>query len=279
METRLMMRLKIGDFARLGQVTVQTLRHYDDLGLLKPSEVDAFTSYRYYTFEQLPRLNRILALKDFGLSLEQIAHLLAQDLPVTELRGMLKLKQSELREQVQEQLDRLERIEARLRLLEQENALQPYDIVVRRVEPLLIASVRGCLPSYWEATPLWMELAEKMTRAGITPAGPYFSIYHATGPQIDTEACVPVLPAAREQSILTVYELPAVEQMACTVHHGPFTGLINGFTALFKWVDANGYQIAGPDREIYLRHPSKTDFANDPQAVTELQIPVSRAAP
>ncbi len=100
------MRLKIGDFARLGQVTVQTLRHYDDLGLLKPIEVDALTGYRYYTFEQLPRLNRVLALKDFGLSLEQIAQLLAKDLPVAEMRGMLKLKQSELREQVHEQLAR-----------------------------------------------------------------------------------------------------------------------------------------------------------------------------
>lgn len=270
------MRLKIGDFARLGQVTVQTLRHYDDLGLLKPVEVDAFTGYRYYTFEQLPRLNRVLALKDFGLSLEQIAQLLAKDLSVSEMRGMLKLKRSELREQVQEQLDRLERIETRLRLMEQENVLSPYDVVVRRVEPILIASVRGFLPSYWDATPLWMELAEKMSQAGIPAAGPYFSIYHATEPQIDTEACVPVAPLAREQSLLNVYELPAVEQMACTIHHGPFTGLINGFTALFQWVDINGYQIAGPDREIYLRHPSKTDFANDTQAVTELQIPVSR---
>lgn len=268
------MRLKIGDFARLGQVTVQTLRHYDDLGLLKPVEVDTFTSYRYYTFEQLPRLNRILALKDFGLSLEQIAQLLAQDLPLSELRGMLKLKQSELREELQDQLSRLERIEARLRMMEQENTIPPYDVVVRRVEPLLIASVRRLLPTYWDATPLWMELAEKMTRAGISAAGPYFSIYHATEPQIDTEACVPVTPAACEQSILPVYELPAIEQMACTIHHGPFTGLINGFTALFKWVDANGYQMAGPDREIYLRHPSKADFAHDAQAITELQLPV-----
>jgi DNA-binding transcriptional MerR regulator len=270
------MRLKIGDFARLGQVTVQTLRHYDNLGLLKPGEVDAFTGYRYYTFDQLPRLNRILALKDFGLSLEQISQLLAQDLSPAELRGMLKLKQSELREQVQDQLDRLERIDARLRQIEQENEIPPYDVVVRRVEPMLIASVRGFLASYWDATPLWAELAEKMSKAGITPAGPYFSIYHAVELQIDIEACVPVMPAAREQSILQVYELPAVDQMACTIHHGPFTGLINGFTALFKWVDANGYQMAGPDREIYLRHPSKTDFANDTQAVTELQVPVCR---
>jgi DNA-binding transcriptional MerR regulator len=69
--------LRIGDFGRIARVSVQTLRHYDDLGLLKPVEVDAFTGYRYYAFDQLPRLHRILALKDLGLSLEEIAELMA----------------------------------------------------------------------------------------------------------------------------------------------------------------------------------------------------------
>ena len=69
--------LKIGYFARISQVTVKTLHHYDRIGLLKPAHVDPFTSYRYYTIDQLGQLNRILALKDLGLSLEQIAQLLA----------------------------------------------------------------------------------------------------------------------------------------------------------------------------------------------------------
>ena len=114
------MKLKIGDFARIGQVTVQTLRHYDELGLLKPSEVDPPSGYRYYVLNQLPRLHRILALRDLGFSLEQIAHLIDDDLPPTELRGMLRLKQAELRQQVNEGLDWLERLEARLRLIEGE---------------------------------------------------------------------------------------------------------------------------------------------------------------
>ncbi len=89
--------LKIGDFAKLTRLSVQTLRYYDDLGLLKPVEVDRYTGYRYYTYDQLPRLNRILALKDLGLSLEQVGRLLAEDLPAAELRGMLRLKRAELR--------------------------------------------------------------------------------------------------------------------------------------------------------------------------------------
>ena len=114
------MKLKIGDFARIGQVTVQTLRHYDDLGILKPSQVDPLSGYRYYTLDQLPRLHQILTLKDLGFSLEQIAHLLDENLPPAELHGMLRLKRTELRRQVDEDLDRLERLEARLRLIEGE---------------------------------------------------------------------------------------------------------------------------------------------------------------
>ena len=73
---------KIGDFSRLSQVSVKTLRYYADLGMFEPVHIDQFSGYRYFSIEQLPRLNRILALKDLGLSLEQISRLLAYDILV-----------------------------------------------------------------------------------------------------------------------------------------------------------------------------------------------------
>ena len=93
---------KIGEFSRFSQVTVKTLRYYDKLGLLKPAKVDRFTGYRYYSASQLPRINRILALKDLGLSLDQIAQLLEDDLSPDQIRGILRLKQVEIQEQVQQ---------------------------------------------------------------------------------------------------------------------------------------------------------------------------------
>ena len=53
----------ISDFARLGQVSVRMLRHYDELGLLRPDHVDPWTGYRSYSPEQLHVLNRLVALK------------------------------------------------------------------------------------------------------------------------------------------------------------------------------------------------------------------------
>ncbi len=72
--------LKIGEFSRIGQISIKTLRYYDTIGLLKPHQIDPITGYRYYSFDLLPRLNRILALKELGLSLEQINQLLTDDL-------------------------------------------------------------------------------------------------------------------------------------------------------------------------------------------------------
>lgn len=112
--------LKIGEFARKAQVTVKTLRHYDRLGLLKPAWIDRFTGYRYYASEQMPRLNRIMALKDLGFTLEQTGRILQDELTVDELRGMLRLKCAELEQHIEEEQARLARVEARLRQIEHE---------------------------------------------------------------------------------------------------------------------------------------------------------------
>jgi DNA-binding transcriptional MerR regulator len=85
---------KIGEFSRLSRVSVRMLRHYDQLGLLKPSRTDNFTNYRYYSADQLPRLNRILALRDLGFSLEQIGNMLDEELSAEQLMGMLNLKRA-----------------------------------------------------------------------------------------------------------------------------------------------------------------------------------------
>ena len=270
------MKLKIGNFARVGQVTVQTLRHYDDLGLLKPSEVDALSGYRYYVLDQLPRLHRILALKDLGFSLEQIAHLLEEDLPPAELRGMLRLKQSELRQQVDEGLDRLERLEARLRLIEHEDVQPDYEVIVKSVESLRVAAVRDMIPSYWDEGPLWRKLFHQLEQAGVSARGPYLSLYHSGEPEIDVEVCAPLPSDTKNIPGLSVRELPAVEQMASTLHQGSFTGLAGTFASLLKWIDANGFRINGPDRAVYLRLPEVGQSRRDSNAITEMQVPISK---
>src|SRR3954452_4891476 len=124
--------IKIGEFSRLVQVPVPTLRYYDQMGLLKPVVVDRFTGYRYYEAGQVPRLNRILALKGLGFSLEQIGLALAEGLTPEEMRGMLRLRHAELSQQVVAAQSRLREVEVRLRQIEREARLATYDVLVKQ---------------------------------------------------------------------------------------------------------------------------------------------------
>ncbi|HDR5039393.1 TPA: MerR family transcriptional regulator, partial [Bacillus anthracis] len=102
---------KIGDFARLNRVTIKTLRHYDSLGLLQPEKIDSFTKYRYYSASQMPRLNRILSLKDIGFSLEEIALILNKNMDLKQIQTLLELKHSEIADKIRNEQARLSRIE------------------------------------------------------------------------------------------------------------------------------------------------------------------------
>lgn len=126
---------RIGDFSQLGHVSVRTLRHYDELGLLKPAEVDPLTDYRYYTIEQLSRLNRIVALKDLSFSLKEIRSLLEKDVSLGDLRRMLEHKQAELTQQLQTESARLARLQVRLKHVELEDAPLGFDVTLKQVPP------------------------------------------------------------------------------------------------------------------------------------------------
>jgi predicted transcriptional regulator YdeE/DNA-binding transcriptional MerR regulator len=135
---------KIGDFSRLAHVTVKTLRHYAKVGLLKPVWIDRFTGYRYYSLQQLSRLNRIIALKDLGFTLEQIRPMLDGSLPVDRLRAILKRKQEELAQQLQDEQTRLAQVEERLRQIEMEANEPAYEVVLKKVNGKNVASVLHC---------------------------------------------------------------------------------------------------------------------------------------
>jgi len=271
--------LRIGDFSRIARVSVQALRYYDDLGLLKPVEVDRFTGYRYYTFEQLPRLHRILALKDLGLTLEEIARLLQDEPSVEQLTGMLRLKETELKERVDEELYRLDRVRTRLRQMDKEQIMPNYEVVLKKVDPLRIAGLRGKIPAYPEQWPLWDELGKYMAAHKITSSGACLTIYYSEEPDIDAEVCEPVAREFAGGERVKCHTLPEVVQAACVAHHGPFTTIGDAYGFITKWVDSNGYECIGPVREVYLR-PAKAEGDRgsqmDPETLTEIQFPVRK---
>ena len=174
---------KIGDFSRFTRVSVKMLRHYDHLGLLKPARIDPATNYRYYSADQLPRLNRLLALRELGLTLEQVGTLLdggadGAALPVEQIRGMLRLKQAELAQQVQEQQRRLDAIQARLDQIEREGQADSADVVVRRVAPQLMARLRTVVADDDDTHLVFEEAERHVAQYGARASAPPLAIFH-----------------------------------------------------------------------------------------------------
>ncbi len=283
---------KIGDFSRISQVSVKTLRYYDEIGLLKPAWVDRFTGYRYYSVDQSHRLNRILALKDLGLSLEQIARLLDGELPPAQIRGMLRLKQAEIQQRLEEEQARLARVEARLRQIEQEDKMPTYDVVLKKVDPQTVVAIRDVIPTYYDQGPLWKELSTYLERHGAKAIGPSLTIYYDAEYRerdVDVEVATPVKELLPSNERVAIRELPGAELMACVIHRGSYETLDQAYTALLAWIEVNGYRVTGPGREVYLRCPGndydapeavgyEEYLADTPDAcVTEVQFPVEKA--
>ncbi len=268
---------KIGQFSRFSRVTVKTLRYYDKIGLLKPAEIDRFTGYRYYSASQLPRLNRILALKDLGLSLEQIAQLIDGDLSPDQIRGMLRLKQVEIQGRLEEEQARLARVEWRLRQIEQEEAMSTQEVVIKSIPAQAVVSVRDTVPVSG-ISQLFDEVFGHLCRHSIAPAGPPFAIYYDEEfreGKMDTEIAAPVAGAVPADERVQARELPAVEQMACLIHAGGYETVGGTYGQLMAWAEANGYRVAGPVREVYLQGP---ESGPDPSTyITEIQFPVEKA--
>jgi effector-binding domain-containing protein len=266
---------KIGEFSKLSRVPVKTLRYYHEIGLLKPARIDSFTGYRYYTAVQLTRLNHILTLKDLGFSLEHIGQMVDDALSLEQMRGLLRLKQTEITQQIEREQTRLARLETRLQQIEKEAKMPKYEILVKQVDAMQIAGVRDVVANYQSVGPLYGELFAALGQHSIVPAGPSMGIYYDEEykeSDVDVETAVPVTGGSLPQGRVVIRELPGA-QMASLVRQGPYDDFTPAYQALMGWIEANSYRIIGPNREIYLRGP---EAGVDPaEFVTEIQFPVA----
>jgi DNA-binding transcriptional MerR regulator/predicted transcriptional regulator YdeE len=266
--------LRIGDFSTLTQITIKTLRYYDEQGLLPPAYIDAATGYRYYAVSQLPRLHRILALRDLGFSLDQIGTILNDGISVEQLKGMLLLRQAEQQQRVDEEQARLARLKARLGLMEKENRMT-NEVVIKQAPAQWIASVRETIANYPSIGKLYPEVVAALPPGSFTIS---IAIWHDKEHRerdVDAEAGFCLKAPVEASGRVQVYELPAAT-VATTIHHGAYNRLSEAYDMLLRWVGSNDYQIVGPVRELYLQisMPVRQD---DESYITEIQVPVAKA--
>lgn len=277
---------KIGDFSQMGQVSVRMLRHYDKLGLLKPEHVDAWTNYRYYTLEQLPRLHRILALRDLGLSLEQVGDLLDDPHADERLHEMLQSKQEAIEQQIAEEQARLDRVAARLRQIERVHEPIPYDVALKALPAQRIIAIREVVPHLSQTgvarDRILRYFYATLAEYDIDP-GTEMAIYHLqayTEEDIDMSLAVEVahdveLPSTEET--LDLYSLPPAPLAASVVHNGDIRDMADVAANLFRWLGMNGYTSAGDPREIHLFGRELDCCANNfVDVVIEFLVPIEK---
>jgi DNA-binding transcriptional MerR regulator len=270
---------RIGEFSNIARVSKRLLHYYDEIGLLKPERVDQHTGYRFYSAAQLPRLNRILALKEVGLSLEQIAEMLRADVSDEAIRGMLLRKRAELEQTLRDDLRRLQQLEARLR--QNQSAEAGPDVVLRAIPAQLFLAVRAVVPK----PAAMLRLAEEVQRVvsecvDQRALGPLTGVVYTDGFTLDDNDValgyllkrpVEAVIALSEERELRVQELPAVPTMATAVQVGGPDMVFLALGQIGRWIEDNGYRIAGPYREISLTLPA----ADSPEdMVVEVQMPI-----
>ncbi|MFV0407505.1 MAG: MerR family transcriptional regulator [Propioniciclava sp.] len=248
----------IGRFSKMTRLSVKALRLYADIGLLEPAEVDPSSGYRYYDLTQAGRAEAIRTLRSVEMPLDEIRIVLNADEPA-QVHDLLLAHRERLARRLADQERMLAYLE---NLIRKGVVLMPYDIHIRRAEPVRVAAVKVTTSLRTVSEDIdrsFATLIPAITMAGLTPAGPPVLVYHDVIDEETSggiEVCVPIAGdfAGRGESYSRELEGGA---MASTVHRGPYREIGPAYHAVTEWVAHHGHEIAGPPRETYLNHPNE----------------------
>lgn len=262
---------RIGLFSQMNKVTVKTLRHYDEIGLLKPEHIDKFTGYRYYTSAQLPTLHDILALRQMGMTLDEIKKVQAG----ANVKSVLEQKKVELLKNIAEETRKLSEVEYYL-----SNKIEEYkyNVVIKELPEVIVASMRTVIPNYDGLFNIYPEMGIEMERLGCECAVPEycFSVYHNgeyKEENIDVEICEAVTEIKENSKIVSFKSFKKVEA-ACVLYKGPYNNFPKVYAALVCWIEKNNYEIIDNPRESYIDGIWNKD--NEEEWLTEIQFPIKK---
>ena len=265
----------IGLFSQIYRITPKSLRHYDEIGLLKPEKVDPYTGYRYYSNSQLLQLNEILSLKQLGLSLLEIQEILAKP---DSREQLLTKKLQELEHTKQSVEQQLLQVKTYITTLKEQIPMN-YNALIKRLPGGIFATMRMTAPSYDSYFTEIPKMGEEMARQGAVCAQPEycFNLYHAgeyREEDIDVEVCEAVTAFCPDSEKVKYKTMEAVPAAACVLHKGPYSTLKEAYKFILAWIKDNGYIIDGLPRESYIdgiwNKESEADW------LTEIQIPIQK---
>ena len=268
-------KLKIGEFLKIMQVTVKTLRHYEQRGLLVPYEVDEWTGYRYYSIGQMQRLNTIRGLQRLGFTLEEIKELLEDGAQMPSVEQLTK-KIEETERQLQLLMERRNQL---LKWMDSHKQIKKMEnFSIQSLPEIIVASHRAIIPDYSALGLLCVnKIGPEMQRLGCKcpPPGYCFTIEHNkeySSANIDIEYCEQVEELGTDSNIIQFKRLPAVAKALCMKHVGPYERFHESFTKAFGYMEEHGYKAAGQLRTCYIDGVWNQD---DPEKwLSIIQIPI-----
>ena len=268
-------KLKIGEFSQLMQVTIKTLRHYEQKGLLIPDEVDEWTGYRYYSIEQMQKLQSIRDLQRLGFSLDEIKDLY-DSYSCTPTIDQLTEKIEETEAQLRQLIARRDRLIDWRNARKQMTTMEKFSI--QSLPEIIVASHREVLPNYAAIGPMCVnKIGPEMQRLGCKcpPPGYCFTVEHDKEykpTDVDIEYCEQVEEMGEDSAIIQFKRLPAVPKALCMKHVGPYERFYESFIEAFRYIDEQGYKPIGQHRTCYIDGAWNQE---DPEKwLSVIQIPI-----
>lgn len=274
--------IRIGNFSKLSQISIRTLRHYDEQGLLKPCSVDVASGYRYYSPDQLSVTHRIVALKSMGFSLTDIAEILQGNDDENLLQKQLLARLKEAQTQKKETESRIALIQATIDSLGEAQKMK-YDVALKTIPARYVASIRRTIPSFDAEGVLWEELISRLNTMGkdvqLSGQPLPLAIYHDEGyvdSNIDVEIQVSVTgkPGVHKDDGDLVFKAVDSIEVASAIYKGSYDQSYAVHEAVAQWIAANDYEYAGP--AINILHVSPDTEPNPAKWVTEVCFPVAK---
>ena len=262
---------KIGMFAAMNHVTVKALRFYEEQGLLMPGLIHPETGYRYYTLSQMAVLHQITALKLAGFTLEEIAHINSG----ADEEAVLLKKKAELLAKIADLTRQIAVVDG---YLSKKKTNLSAPVLIKTIPETTVAYMRIRLESYDSLFDRMPEMGVLMEKAGCKCALPEYCFTGYLEPgyrdgDILVEICESVVAAKKETGELRFKTLPEI-QAACIFHKGSYRTFPESYEAVLRYIEENGYEIAGEIRESYIDGVWNMD--DESQWLSEIQVPVRR---
>lgn len=261
---------RIGEFSKMSKTTVKTLRYYDQVGLLKPQETDRFTGYRMYATDQLVTLHNIQQYRQIGLSVNEVAAILSG----ADCAAILQKRRTELMAELDDGKSQLSRIEF---ILNGEKTMT-YSAAIKETPACIVYSKKMTIPNYDAYFTVIPAIGEEVSAKypELKCAAPeYCFVVYLDGEyretDINIEFCEAVDRMYPDFGEIKFKAMPAVTVVS-VMHKGPYTGLAEAYAFTVKWIEENGYTIAGNDRESYIDGPWNKE--SDADWLTEIQVPI-----